>query len=102
VLQCVATCRNVSQRVVVVCCSVLQCVAVCCSVLQCVAVCCSVLQCVAAQKSRQEHHADIDTLNTTAQSKHTGKIAQCVMCDSVRCVTVWMCDSVRRVTGCDV
>ena len=38
-----------------VCCSVLQCVAVCCSVfqrvvssvLQCVAVCCSVLQCVA-------------------------------------------------------
>ena len=32
---------------VVVCCSVLQCVAVCCSVLQYDAVCCSVLQCVA-------------------------------------------------------
>ena len=28
--------------IIVVCCSVLQCVAVCCSVLQCVAVCCSV------------------------------------------------------------
>ena len=33
----------VSQFVLAVCCSVLQCVAVCCSVLQCVAVCCSVL-----------------------------------------------------------
>jgi len=31
------------EAVVMVCCSVLQCVAVCCSVLQCVAVCCSVL-----------------------------------------------------------
>ena len=30
----------------IMCCSVLQCVAVCCSGLQCVAVCCSVLQCV--------------------------------------------------------
>jgi len=29
--------------IIIVCCSVLQCVAVCCSVLQCVAVCCSVL-----------------------------------------------------------
>jgi len=35
VLQCVA-----------VCCSVSPCVAVCCSVLQCIAVCCSVLQCM--------------------------------------------------------
>jgi len=32
--------EEVQQRVVAVCCSVLQCVAVCCSVLQCVAVCC--------------------------------------------------------------
>ena len=31
----------------IVCCSVLQCVAVCCRALLCVAVCCSVLQCVA-------------------------------------------------------
>ena len=36
-----------SERLVAVCCSVLQCVAVCCSVLQCVAACCSVLQRVA-------------------------------------------------------
>jgi len=54
VLQCVAVCCSVLQRVAVrcsngytVCCSVLQCVAVCCSVLQYVAVCCSVLQRVA-------------------------------------------------------
>jgi len=74
-LQCIAVCCSVLQRVAVyrspliawsipkatpfaaVYCSVLQylavlsnalqCVAVCCSVLQCVAVCCSVLQCVA-------------------------------------------------------
>jgi len=62
-LQCVAVCCSVLQRVAVsfcdrnrlcvedapvaVCCSVLQCVAVCCSVLQRVTVCCSVLQCVA-------------------------------------------------------
>jgi len=57
VLQCVAVCCSVLQRVtdggVRLChmcartllhCSVLQCVAVCCSVLQFVAVCCSVLQ----------------------------------------------------------
>jgi len=36
-----------SDRVVAVCCSVLQCAAVCCSVLQCVEVCCGVLQRVA-------------------------------------------------------
>ena len=44
---------QVSQRLNVLCSSVLrcalQCVAVCCSVLQCVAVCCSVLQCVAVR-----------------------------------------------------
>jgi len=52
VWRCVAVCV---ETVLIVCCSVLQCVAVCCSVLQCVAVCCSVccsmccsvLQCVA-------------------------------------------------------
>jgi len=65
VLQCVAVCCSVLQRIAAallciriylticslsslliytVCCSVLQCVAVCCDVLQCVAVCCSVLQ----------------------------------------------------------
>jgi len=58
VLQCVAVCCSVLQRVervlhslilwmcidlYAVCCSVLQCVAVCCSVLQCVAACCKVL-----------------------------------------------------------
>jgi len=61
-----------SQCVVPVCCSVLQCVVVCCSVLQCVAVCCSVsryfrsdtyslccnvlqlLQCVALQQLKCE------------------------------------------------
>jgi len=68
VLQCVAVCCSVLQRVarrlyvskthmslqgagvlqcVAVCCSVLQCVAACCSVLQRVAACCSVLQRVA-------------------------------------------------------
>jgi len=36
-----------SCDLIMVCCSVSQCVAVCCSVLQCVAVCCSMLQCVA-------------------------------------------------------
>jgi len=56
VLQCVAVCCSVLQRVAVQCdfeiilqhgavtvevCAVLQCVAVCCSVLWCVAVCCS-------------------------------------------------------------
>jgi len=46
VLQCVAVCYSVLQRVAA-CCSVLQCVAVCCSVLQRVAACCSVFQCVA-------------------------------------------------------
>ena len=45
-LQCVAVCCSVLQRVVV-CCSVLQCVEVCCSVLQRVVVCYSLLQCVA-------------------------------------------------------
>ena len=35
------------DEMILLCCSVLQCVAVCCSVLQCVAACCSVLQCVA-------------------------------------------------------
>ena len=64
VLQRVAACCSVLQRVAViyVCftcrgedkwvssiCNVLQCVAVCCNVLQCVAVCCSVLQCVAVR-----------------------------------------------------
>jgi len=48
--------RLFELNIVIVCCSVLQCVAVCCSVLQCgvlrpvlqcVAVCCSVLLCVA-------------------------------------------------------
>ena len=38
VLQCVAVCCSVSQRVAV-CHSMLQCVTVCCSVSQCVAVC---------------------------------------------------------------
>jgi len=59
VLQCVAVCRSVLQRVVlchlvVRCvaawftwCGASQCVAVYCSVLQRVVVCCSVLQCVA-------------------------------------------------------
>jgi len=46
VLQCVAVCCSVLQRVAV-CRSVPWCVAVCCSVLQCVAVYCSVSQCVA-------------------------------------------------------
>ena len=68
-LQCVALCCSVLQRVttcyslslcasgyctvlwgVQICCRVMQCASVCCSVcsvLQCVAVCCSVLQCVA-------------------------------------------------------
>ena len=41
VLQCVAVCCSMLQYVAV-CCSMLQYVAVCCSVLQCVAVCCSV------------------------------------------------------------
>ena len=69
VLQCVAVCRSVVQRVAVLqvikskadttvkdksYCLVLQCdvqcVAVCCSVLQCVAVCFGVLQCVAIGK----------------------------------------------------
>jgi len=36
----------VSQFVLGVCWSVLECVVVCCRVLQCAAVCCSVLQCV--------------------------------------------------------
>ena len=54
VLQCVAVCCSVLQRVAV--CYVAErdadlvqslCVPVCCSVLLCVAVCCSVLQCVA-------------------------------------------------------
>jgi len=42
---------------VAVCCNVLQCVAVCCSVLQCVAVCCSVLSCVAVCCSVLQHVA---------------------------------------------
>ena len=35
------------QKLVAVCCNVLQCVAMCCNVLQCAAVCCNQLQCVA-------------------------------------------------------
>jgi len=80
VLQCVAVCCSVSQCVavqksevnqdrighgggidtclrstlIVVCCSVLQCVLLCCSVLQCVAMCCSVMQCVAVCCSTEE------------------------------------------------
>jgi len=47
VLQRVAACRSVSQRVAPWCIVlyVLQCVAACCSVLQRVELCCSVLQC---------------------------------------------------------
>jgi len=45
VLQCVAVCCSVLQRVAV-CCSVLQRVAACCSVLQRTAVCCRAFQCV--------------------------------------------------------
>ena len=49
-LQCIAVFCSVLQymlKLVVVCCSELQCVVVCCSVVQCGTACCSELQCVA-------------------------------------------------------
>jgi len=75
VLQCVAVCCSVLQRVAVrvagilalttrgqvhmlcvaVCCNVLQSVAVCCSLSQSVAVCCSLLQCVLQRHRRSSH-----------------------------------------------
>ena len=42
-------------------CSALQCVAVCCSVLQCVAVCCSVLQCITVCCSVCVGHSDLNS-----------------------------------------
>jgi len=55
------------RTMLMLCCSVLQCVAVCCSVLQCMAVCCSVLQCVSAGHSDYEVAPRIDAERTMRQ-----------------------------------
>jgi len=97
VLQCVA-----------VCCSVLQCVAVCCSVLQVVAVCCSVLQCVALPRVLQcvavggccstslalATHAECERSDST--------YAECVLrsaCCSVCCSTFRVCECAATYTA---
>ena len=61
VLQCVAVCCSVLQRVDIL---KSQCIAVCCSVLQCVAVCYSVLQCVAVcRHSEKSASSGFDAVN---------------------------------------
>ena len=63
VLQCVAACGSVWQRVAVRC-SVLQRAALCGSAWQCVAVCCSVLQCVQVRGSVLQCVAVCDLLKS--------------------------------------
>ena len=94
-LQCVAVCCSVLQRVAlnilstitgahavenacIVCCSVLQCVAVCCSVLQCVAVCCSAC---------------------TITGAHTIENAYMMCCSVMQCVAV-CCSVLQCVAVC--
>ena len=105
VLQCVVVCcsvlqcRNdgthvhmskVSMFWVYVCTSVLQCVVlVCCSVLQCVAVCCSVLQCVAVQESWHTH--------THEQGEH---VIGYVCCSVLQCVAVCCSIVLRCIAVC--
>jgi len=63
-------------ELVVVCCSVLQCVAVCCSILQCATVFCSVLQCVA--------NVCVENLYRVRVIKHVENSGDCVVvCSSV-------------------
>ena len=102
-LQCVAVCCDLllldgiqpNTYMVIVCCSVLQCVAVCCSVLQCVAVCCSVLQCIALRLGIVRRQS--------AQHLYSDSVLQdiALCCRVLQCV-VTCCSVLQRVAACAV
>jgi len=117
---CCRDARQLRERCVAVCCSVLQCVAVCCSVLQCVAVCgsvlqhvavyCSVLQCVLQCVLRCVLQCALQcVLQCVLQcalycalqlSSRTPRVASCSVLQRVAvCCTVQHCVAVRPVCG---
>jgi len=100
VLQCIAVCMSVLQRVILlqaqetykqgnywhvaVCCSVLQCVAVCCSVLRHVALCCNALQCVAVCYLSCGRRG----VNTSKPFATPNIFARSLCCSVLQCVAV--------------
>ena len=82
---------------IVVCCSVLQCVAVCCSVLQCVAVCCSVLQCDAeCCSSQKKHHESWRQLIVCCSVLHHVAVCCAVLQCVALCCTVMQSLALRQ------